>query len=68
MLRRWPSGCGSFFGVVRSWLDGSWLLNVIHSGASEWDQDTTKAVAWFFMFSTTLWFIIGLVDPRLRFM
>jgi hypothetical protein len=44
------------------------LLNVIHSGASEWDQDTTKAVAWFFMFSTTLWFIIGLVDPRLRFM
>ena len=49
-------------------LDGTWVLSLaVHWGASDWDPETTKLVGWFFILSTTFWFIIGLIDPNMRF-
>lgn len=48
-------------------LDGTWLANIVHLGASDWSPESMKLVAWFFMLTTTFWFIWGMVDPGMRF-
>lgn len=49
-------------------LDGTWVMNLLVLwGASDWNSESTKLVAWFFVLSSTFWFVWGLIDPNMQF-
>jgi hypothetical protein len=49
-------------------LEEHWLANLlIHWGASSWESESIKLVGWLILFFSTIWFLIGLFNPDLRF-
>ncbi len=56
-LARW-GGASS----IQGWR-AAWLLDPI---AWRWDPAVIRLFAWLSLASTTLWFVLGLLDPSLR--
>jgi hypothetical protein len=49
---------------VQGW-PAAWLL---HPVAWRWDAEVIQLFAWLSLAGTTLWFVLGLFDPTLRFL
>ncbi len=56
-LARW-GGARSVEGWRAAWL--------LHPIAWRWDAEVIQLLAWLSLAGTTLWFVLGLVDPALR--
>ena len=56
-----------FFGGAELIAERWWTRIVIHWVAARWDDEQIKLFGWCSMPITTLWFILGLIYPEIRF-